>query len=119
MFTLLAQSEPHLSPLAAIVILVLAILFLGYPLFRIAKKTRTTGAIMAFIPFVNLLLMISVAEVSILWVVGLFIPVVNIVAIAVIWMGICKRCNKEPLLGLAIFVPVLGLILPWYLAFSD
>jgi hypothetical protein len=74
---------------------------------------------MAFIPIANVLLMISVAEVSILWFVGLFIPLVNIIAVAVIWMGICKRCNKEPLLGLAIFVPVIGWLLPWYLAFSD
>lgn len=131
MFGLLAQQfhqqqfhrlgdEPH--PVSLLLILAVALvvhLVVAYPLFRIADRTRVGPPIFAFIPILNVLLMIKVADVSILWVLALFVPLLNLVAVAVIWMGISKRCGKEPFLGLAIFVPVIGFFFPWYLAFAD
>ena len=123
MFELLAQQhhiraeEPH--PIAILIAAIIVYVILFAPLFLIAKKTRGGPPVMAFIPFLNILLMTSIAEVSVLWAVGLFIPIVNLVATVVIWMGICTRCRKEPLLGLLMLVPGVNVLLIWYLALSD
>lgn len=85
----------------------------------IAKKTNTENPWLAWIPIVNVILMLNIAKKRIWWIILCFIPLVNIVIIILIWMAIAEARNKPSWWGILLIVPVVNLIVPGYLAWSD
>ena len=106
------------------VILVVAIalyIFMAVCLMKIAKKTNTPNGWFAWIPVLNVVLMLQIAKKPVWWIILLFIPIVNMVWIVLqilVWMAISRECGKEEWLGILIIVPVANIIIPAYLAFS-
>jgi hypothetical protein len=94
-------------------------LYIAFCLYLIATRTNSEGALLAFVPCLNLIPLINSSRRSLLWLLALFVPGLNLVAIAWIVMGICEARKKEPLLGLLAFIPGVNLLLWGYLAFSD
>lgn len=90
-------------------------LYTGIVLHLLANKTRTPGAGLAWVPIGNLFLMCSIARRSMGTVALLLIPIVNLVAGAVLWMSIAENRGKPAWIGALVFVPVLGLLVPFYL----
>jgi hypothetical protein len=87
-------------------------------LMKIAQKTNTANAWFAWVPILNVILMLQVAKKPIWWIILLFIPLVNIIISVIVWMGISKTLGKEEWLGILMIVPVANIILPGYFAFS-
>jgi hypothetical protein len=94
-------------------------------LMKIAKKTNTDNAWLAWIPIANLVLMIKIAQKPMWWLalfLLMFIPVVGAIAMMVImvllWMEISEKVGKEKWLGILWIIPIANLVLPGYLAFS-
>ena len=85
----------------------------------IASKTNTENGWMAWIPIVNIVLMLNIARKPIWWIILCFIPLVSIVIAILVWMGIAEARNKPNWWGILMIVPVVGLIVPGYLAWSD
>lgn len=105
-----------------IVELVLTLIIYAYfaiCLMKIAKKTGTDNAWMAWLPILNFFLMVNVSGKSLWWFLLLFIPIVNIIILVIIWMAIAKRLGKPEWLGILMIVPIANLIVPGYLAFSS
>ncbi len=92
--------------------------YMAICLMKIAKKTNTPNAWFAWIPFLNIWLMIQVAKKEWWWFLLFFIPLVNIVASIVVWMGVAKALGKPEWLGILMIVPFANLVVPGYLAFS-
>ncbi|MBD3244993.1 MAG: hypothetical protein GF335_03305 [Candidatus Moranbacteria bacterium] len=98
-------------------------------LMKIAKRLNVNNAWMAWIPVANVVLQLQVAKMSpwlALVFVGMFIPVVNFIAgIAMLvinvisWMKIAERLGKPNWWGVLTLVPIVNLIVPGYLAFSQ
>ena len=69
---------------------------------------------MAIIPILNAWVLVEISGRSALWFVLMFIPLVNLVAILLIWMDVAKSFGKGPEYGIGllllpyVFVPVLG-----------
>ncbi|MCI0490831.1 MAG: DUF5684 domain-containing protein [Blastocatellia bacterium] len=118
------QPGPELNPLAALLgslVIILIVSFLLYLYFAItlmiiARKSNTPNAWLAWIPIANLFLMCRAGRRSGAWALLLFIPLVNIFAMAMIWMSIAEARGKPPWTGTLIIVPFGGLIIPAYLA---
>jgi hypothetical protein len=85
----------------------------------IATKTNTENAWFAWIPILNIILMLNVAKKPIWWILLFLIPLVNIVFIVIVWMAIAEARNKPNWWGILTIVPVANLIVPGYLAWSD
>jgi hypothetical protein len=85
----------------------------------IAQKTNTENPWMAWIPIVNIILLLNIAKKPIWWIILFLIPLVNIVISVVVWMGVAEACNKPNWWGILMIVPLLGLIVPGYLAWAD
>jgi hypothetical protein len=103
-----------------IVILVLYI-FMAICLMKIAKKTNTPNGWFAWIPILNVVLMLQIAKKPVWWIVLIFIPFVNFVWVVLqilVWMSISRECGKEEWLGILMLVPVANIFVPAYLAFS-
>jgi len=94
-------------------------IYLALALQTIAQKTNTENAWMAWIPIVNIFLMLNIAKKPLWWFILLLIPLVNIVIGIMIWMGVAEARGKPSWWGILIIVPVVGLIVPGYLAWVD
>jgi hypothetical protein len=100
------------------VIFIAIYIYMAICLMKMAKKTNTPNAWFAWIPFLNVWLMIQIAGREWWWFLLFFIPFVNIVASIMIWMGICKALGKPEWLGILVIVPIANFVVPGYLAFS-
>jgi len=85
----------------------------------IAKKTNTENDWWAWIPIIQIILMLNIAKKPVWWIILFFIPLVNFVVGIIVCMGIAEARNKPSWWGILMIVPVVGLIVPGYLAWSD
>ncbi len=100
--------------------LFLTILYLlfCFPLFIIATRMRMTNPVLAWVPFLNLILMVNMTGRSMWYLVGLFIPILQILLLVNIWMDISGHLRQSKWLGLLILLPGINILMIWYLAFS-
>lgn len=84
----------------------------------IARKTGTPNDWYAWVPVLNLVLMINVARKPLWWLALLFIPFVNIVMSVLLWIEVAKAVGKPEWWGVLIIVPVINIAVPGYLGFS-
>lgn len=94
-------------------------IYFALALQTIAKKTNTENPWLAWIPIINIVLMLMIAKKPIWWIVLFLIPLVNIVIAILVWMAIAEARNKPNWWGILMIVPVVSLIVPGYLAWSD
>jgi len=101
-----------------ILVLVLYVV-MAISLMKIAKRTGTENAWFAWIPILNLILMLQIAKRPMWWLVFFLVPILNIAGIVlqfIIWIDIAKRLGKSAVFGvLAALIPFI--FMP-YLAFS-
>ena len=88
-------------------------------LMKIANRTNTPNAWFAWIPILNLVLMLQIAGRPMWWLVFFLVPIINIAGIVlqfVIGVDIAKKLGKTAIWGvLAVLIPII--FMP-YLAFS-
>ena len=105
--------------LVCVVFMVLFYAYLALALQTIANKTNTENAWFAWIPILNAILILNVANKPLWWLILLLIPGVNIVVGIIVWMAVAEARNKPSWWGIMVIVPVMNLIMPGYLAWSD
>ena len=101
-----------------IVIWLAVYLYLAYTQFKIAQKVNHHSPWWAFVPIINLFQQVQMANKEWYWFFLYLIPVVNIIAIAAVWINIAKSCSKSPAWGIMAILPFLNFIAWGYLAFS-
>lgn len=93
--------------------------YIALALSTIAKKTNTENTWMAWVPIIQIVLMLNIAKKPVWWIVLFFIPLVGLVMAIIVWMAIAEARGKPNWWGILLIVPVVGLIVPGYLAWSD
>lgn len=88
-------------------------------LMKIAEKTNTENGWWAWIPVLNILLMLAIARKPMWWILLFLVPLVNFVIAIIVWIEICKARGKSPWILLGFLVPLGGLVVMGYLAFAD
>lgn len=88
-------------------------------LMMIANKTSTANSWFAWIPILNVFLMLMIAKKPLWWFILLLIPLVNIVIGIIVWMAVAEARGKPSWVGILMIVPFVNLIIPGYLAFSN
>ena len=114
MLTILAQSEDVAAGggFSSIIGLLVAVLVIA-GMWKVFTKAGKPGWA-SIIPIYNVVVLLQIAGKPIWWIVLLFIPIVNIVIAAMIWIGVAKAFGKGTgfALGLLflspIFIPILG-----------
>jgi hypothetical protein len=122
-----AQDDQRTAAIAAaggflIFILIFAAamyVYMALAIQTIAQKTNTENPWLAWIPIVNIVLLLNIAKKPIWWFLLFLIPIVNIVIAILVWMGVAEARNKPNWWGILMIVPVVNLIVPAYLAWSD
>ena len=85
----------------------------------IAEKTNTENPWLAWIPIANIILLLNIAKKPIWWIVLCVIPLVNIIIFIMVWMAVAEARGKPGWVGVLLIVPVLGALMPGYLAWAD
>jgi hypothetical protein len=85
----------------------------------IAQKTNTENPWLAWIPIINIVLLLNIAKKPIWWFLLFLVPLVNIVIAIIVWMAVAEARNKPNWWGILMIVPGVNLIVPAYLAWSD
>ncbi len=93
--------------------------YMSLALQTIAKKTNTPNGWMAWIPIINVFLMLNIAKRPAWWFILCLVPFVNIVIFIIVWMGIAEARQKPNWWGILLIVPLVGIIVPGYLAWAD
>lgn len=85
-------------------------LFIAFILYRIAKRLGSDKAWWAFVPILNILLMLELAEMSYIWILAFFVPLLNLVAAVMIWLKILEKLGKPSWHVVLLFVPLVNFI---------
>jgi len=97
----------------------LVYVYVAFCFMTIANKTGTENSWFAWIPILNLVLILQIARKPLWWMLLLLIPLVNIVIYIITLVGVCEARDKSPWLTVALLLPVINLAAMGYLAFSD
>lgn len=89
------------------------------PLFIIAYKAEHPQSLLAFIPLINIWLMLDMADLSPVWLLLCLVPFGGLVVYTYIWMRIAQYTNKSEWLGLLMLIPVVNLVTVYYMAFYE
>jgi len=93
--------------------------YVGFAQYKIAKQIGHNSAWWSFVPILNVIQLIQLADKPLWWIFTLLIPFVNIIAFAWLWMETAKNCGKSPLLGFLVIIPFINLIAIGILGFSS
>ncbi|MFC1942509.1 DUF5684 domain-containing protein [Chloroflexota bacterium] len=98
---------------------IIVYLWIAFCVQTIAKKTNTPNEWLAWIPIANAYLLCKMAGMSGWWTLAIFVPLLNIVMMIIWWWSVAEKRNKPGWLGILMIIPVLNLIVPGILAFSE
>lgn len=84
----------------------------------IANKTFTPNSWLAWIPIANIYLTCKIAGKPGWWTVLFFIPLLQLVIYAIVWVAIAKARNQPSWTGILMLIPGANLIVAGVLAFS-
>jgi len=101
------------------VVFIAAYVYVSLALQAIANKTNTPNAWWAWVPILQIILMLNIAQKPVWWIILFFIPIVGIVFMIIMWMAIAEAVKKPSWWGILLIVPVIGLAVPGYLAWAD
>lgn len=121
-FTLLQRDLEGWEATWATIILVVFLAmyaFVAFCFMKIAEKTGTENGWWAWIPILNVVLLLKIAGRPMWWIMLFFVPLVSIVIALVVFADICKACDKSPWLTLGMLIPLVNFGVLGYLAFSD
>jgi hypothetical protein len=94
-----------------LIVIIAVYIYMGLALMKVAQRTKTENAWLAWVPIGNVYLMSKIAKMP-WWPMLLFIiPIVNIVAIVFIFIWtwkICEARNRPGWWSLVTIVPVIG-----------
>lgn len=85
----------------------------------IARKTNTPNAWYAWVPILNMVLVLNVAKKPVWWFILFFVPFVNMVILILTWMAVAQARGRPDWWGVFIIAPIANFILPGILAWSD
>ncbi|MDD3773884.1 MAG: DUF5684 domain-containing protein [Patescibacteria group bacterium] len=85
----------------------------------IANKTKTPNGWYAWIPILNIVLMLQIAKMPIWYIILFLIPFVNIVIAIMVWVKIFEACGKPGWWVILLFIPIVNLIIMGITAFGN
>ena len=95
-------------------------IYFAYMMYRIAA-VRTGNADIAwwaFIPILNTILLIKMADKPMWWFFLLLVPFVNIIAFFALWISVAQNCGQSPIWGFLVLIPFINLVAIFVLAYG-
>ncbi len=97
-----------------------AFIFTSFLMYRIAayRMGHADIAWWAFVPILNTILLIKMADKEMWWVILLFIPIVNWITFIILWMKVAESCGQSQVWGFLATLPLLNFVALFVLAYG-
>jgi len=100
-------------------IFVIAVYVLSaYPIYVMGQKTDSDHAWFAFVPILNLVLLLEIAGKDLWWLILFLIPCIGLIVWIIVWMAVAEEMDKPSWVGVLMLIPVVSFFVPFYLAFG-
>ncbi len=93
--------------------------FYSYCLKIICEKAGTEPGCLVWIPLLQIFPLLAAADMNPLWVLGLIVPLLNIVITIVMWVKILDALGRTPLWIILMLIPGANIFFLPLLAFTD
>ncbi len=103
---------------SSIIIMIIAYVFMALALMGIANKTKTKNAWFAWVPILNIFLILMIAKRPLWWFILLLIPIVNLIILIIVWIDICKARGKPGWWVILLLIPFVNLVILAILAWG-
>jgi len=101
------------------VIGVIVYLYFAYCLRELARKRAMPRPWLAWIPFANEWLACRIAGHGIVWTILLFVPIVNLLMLALLGMKYAAMTGHRRVFGLLLLVPFANYVALWVICFGE
>ena len=103
------------------VALIAVYLYFAFMQYKMAanKTGNADMAWFAFIPILNTVLLIKMADKPMWWFLLLLVPIVNVIAFFILWMEAAKACSQSPAWGFLMLIPPLSFVAAFILAYGS
>ncbi len=115
---MLKSNDFFRGPLGMLLIVAVYV-YVAYATYTIAKKTNTQNAWFAWIPILNLILLLRIARKSLWWIIGMLIPFVNIIVTIWVWMKVAEERRRPSWWGILMIIPVVNWVILYLMAFQE
>lgn len=115
------QSSGGAENTLSLIIGLFGYIFGSYCFYKIYQKLNEPNAWFAWVPILNWWIMYKAGDQSPWWIIGLFIPLVNIVALIfllIAFVNIVKKLGKNPWLILLMIIPLINFVVLYNFAFG-
>jgi hypothetical protein len=93
--------------------------YIAYTMMILAQRLHhQKDAWMAWVPLANLYLMTKMGGQPWWWAFGIIITPINLFVVPFLWFTVAGRLGKNPWVGAAIIIPLVGLFIPGYLVIT-
>lgn len=89
----------------------------AFPLYSIATYKGAADPWRAFIPILNGLLTLELADRPMWWMISFIFPPALALVVLLSWMKIAQRMDQPRWITLLMLVPCLGVLVPYYIAY--
>jgi ABC-type Na+ efflux pump permease subunit len=113
-----ASNGGDFGGLLVLLLYVAAYFYFFFAQYKIAQKLNTPNAWFAFVPILNIVQLVQMAQKPMWWFLLLLVPVINIVCWAILWIEVAKRVNKSPAIGFLTIIPLINFITIGIMGFS-
>lgn len=93
-------------------------IIMAFALWKMAERKKEEPKWFALLPLLNVMLLLKIAKKPTWWLILLFLPIVNIIALIMVTMALCERFGVEKWWGLVAVLSPFNLILYVYLAYG-
>lgn len=108
------------SPTLNFWIFVLEYIAMAIAMYKLGStKLSAENPWMAWIPILQLWLLVELAELDWWYFFLFFIPIVNIFLFIYCWWRVFYQCDRAPILSILMLVPGVSVLLALYLAFTE
>src|SRR5579862_185431 len=90
-------------------IFVIAVYVLSaYPIYVMGQKTDSDHAWFAFVPILNLVLLLEIAGKDLWWLILFLIPCIGLIVWIIVWMAVAEEMDKPSWVGVLMLIPVVS-----------
>src|SRR5512134_3015738 len=112
------QVTQLLGSVVSLVFLIALYVVSAVSLQTIGNKTGAKNTWFAWVPILNMVLLLDIAGMDLWMIILFFIPCVNWIFLGYVWSQVAAERGKSELVGWLMLIPFIDLFVPPYLAFS-
>ena len=112
------NATEYLQNTTSLIVGVACYILLAIPLYSLGQKAGKANAWFAFVPILNMLLLLDLADKELWWIILFFIPCIGWIVYMIAWASVAESVNKPSWMGYLCGLPCFNVFMPFVIAFT-